>query len=369
VVDAHTPGEATVPATGTVFASLRLSDSSNARAYASEVNRLHLRHVEIRDSNSEDVRIFLDQAHGLESIVLTNNSGRIDPSGIVHLSSLKFFGIDTYRASMDFSRLGVLSGLEGLTLVLPVGEAMPNLPEFPHLRWLCVHGAAIQSWRLMPTLEELDLTYCKSRLTLLKMTPNLVTLFVGGCDNLGDMRELPRLPRLQNLDLRGCDPIVDLSWIKQMENVRQVSLSGCHMLADLTGLSRLRGLRSLCLDDLRSVTTLAGLSGQTSVEDLEIRFLREVSDLSPLASLPRLRRLSLNGIDVRDLRPLAELENLTSLTIDNCSDIKTYKPLVQLRRLKELNIRSSGGTREEIDELRARLPGCRIEHRNVGDVW
>lgn len=87
----------------------------------------------------------------------------------------------------------------------------------------------------------------------------------------------------------------------------------------------------------------------------------EVSDLAPLSGLHNLEEIYLEGTRVVDLTPLSDLRNLEMLWLDE-TNVNDLTPLSSVRRLKWLKLRNTVVTKEQVDELRKRLPDCEIVH-------
>ena len=117
------------------------------------------------------------------------------------------------------------------------------------------------------------------------------------------------------------------------------------------------------------------------IESLDLSFKWVVYDLSPLAKLPALTHLNLNGNAVSDLSPLTHLKTLhvLGLTKNHLTDLTPLtelpalrelhlqqnqitdpSPLGQLTNLKKLDLSVNPIPEEALEKLRQALPECKI---------
>ena len=127
----------------------------------------------------------------------------------------------------------------------------------------------------------------------------------------------------------------------------------------------LGGLESLSARN-GGVRDLAGLEAATGLRELDLGF-NPLADLRPLALLPALESLNLDGAAL-DLRPLASLAGLRRLSVRH-NLLDELQPLAALAELTELDI---GDNR--IEDLRplaglARLAVLRADRNGVADLW
>ena len=127
----------------------------------------------------------------------------------------------------------------------------------------------------------------------------------------------------------------------------------------------LGGLASLSARN-GGVRDLAGLEAATGLRELDLGF-NPLADLRPLALLPALESLNLDGAAL-DLRPLAALAGLRRLSVRH-NLLDELQPLAALAELTELDI---GDNR--IEDLRplaglARLAVLRADRNGIADLW
>jgi len=92
---------------------------------------------------------------------------------------------------------------------------------------------------------------------------------------------------------------------------------------------------------LGSIQTLSGLELCRALEVLDLEGNR-VSNLDPLARLPRLRRLWLDGCDVRDLSPLRHTTALRAVSIVGNHALTGIEPLSGLPALEVVDLSGTG---------------------------
>ena len=174
---------------------------------------------------------------------------------------------------LDLSPLLRLSSLDNVEL--SAGRRLPRLESL---------GAVPREWTLT-----LELPACADRLPELAGLHTLTTLRLRGGGDLRDLGGLPARPRA----------------------LRSLSLYGFPNLARLDGIERWQGLVTIELFDCPQVASFAALASLTSLESVSLGlFADSPRDLSPLASLPRLRKLSLHGHSEFDVNSLAGARDL-----------------------------------------------------------
>ena len=99
----------------------------------------------------------------------------------------------------------------------------------------------------------------------------------------------------------------------------------------------------LMLDSLKSIVTpnyVSSLSGLEYCKNLNYLYMnfQNISDISPLATLTKLKVLSLNQTHlIKDISPLTDLTELEDLDI-SCNLIQDISPLANLTQLKKLDM-------------------------------
>ena len=185
---------------------------------------------------------------------------------------------------------------------------------------------------------------------------NLRVLDIGGTE-VSDLAPLTGL-KLVELDLGFISPIniEVLASLTELKELRYV-----HSGTDLTPIGTLPKIEKLSIQSTMGLAWIAS----TNLPTLKTLSLSGTSttptDLSPLAKLPSLTNLSLRLLKIDDFSPLGEIGTLQELylsTVD-LSGLSEVTPLTRLSNLRRLGYRSSDGntfTDEHIRDLRLALP-------------
>lgn len=140
-------------------------------------------------------------------------------------------------------------------------------------------------------------------------------------------------------------------------SVRRVELQISNV-KNVLPLAHLDQLEVLFLD-ATNVRDLVPLEAMTNLSMLSLNGTK-VSDLTPLARLRSLKELHVANTDVFDVTPLAGMTSIEFLDLSR-TDVTNVKPLTKLTNLESLEIYETKVTQEEIDELKAALPNCKID--------
>jgi len=186
------------------------------------------------------------------------------------------------------------------------GASGPGLPAFTpgqELRSVTLTGCG-EDLDLSPLLQlssldnvELSAGRRLPRLQVLGAVPREWTLTLESPACADRLPELTGLDTLTMLHLRGGNDLRDLGGLRARPKALQsLSLYGFPNLASLDGIERWQGLVTIEFFDCPQLTSFAPLASLTSLESVSPGlFAESPRDLSPLASLPRLRELSLRG--------------------------------------------------------------------------
>ena len=284
---------------------------------------------------------------------------------LAHFRNLHY--LDVYKNDLQD-----LSGLEDLPLlgVFTVDCRIHSVVDFSSLKELGL---------LILMSEDI------SDITPLAGMNSLDTLCLNE-NPIEDLSPVKNIPQLLSLYFRNA-PVSNIQVLAEMEQLEEIILDGTQV-TDLSPLDQLPNLQKLRAEHLplsqtewetaftsplgNQLKTL-GLSHNqitdirflADMESLETLILSEtqVTDLSPLRTLPRLRVLSLENlaVDRLDLSPLAGLP-LKELTVrQDRAALEGLSALEGMTSLKELTITPNVNlTPEDLDRLRAALPGCEI---------
>jgi Leucine-rich repeat (LRR) protein len=208
-------------------------------------------------------------------------------SRMPRLDTLRLQASDALR---DLSFIASMKQLKSFSLRAPKldGDLSILTDGFSSLKDLAFYGGNVQDLRPVSTLSLEDLIVTNNPIQTLAPVGNLHQLAMA---TFGFCRQLPD-------DLSPLGECPELFWL---------DFEGCVQVSDIRVLSRLTKLQSLYLEGTA------------------------VRDLSPLASLPRLRRLALARCPhVKDLSPLASIRSLRSLdlqAIDNVLDLSPFRSM------------------------------------------
>jgi Leucine-rich repeat (LRR) protein len=214
------------------------------------------------------------------------------------MSSLEVLALRT-RSSMDLTPLATCTGLKRLRL----------------------NGQS--GWREPGGLEDLS---------VLASLTGLEELTIRAC-SASDFGALAPLEALQVVDLDSCSNLTDLQWLRDKDQLRSLTLSwsGYHErshedLTDLTPITQLGSLTTLRLSDFHAHNTeqsagqlrellVPSCEKMTSLQELHLH--ATTSDLTPFCAAPNIELLRLAGpSDVKSLRPVANLKGLRWLAFD-----------------------------------------------------
>lgn len=288
-------------------------------------------------------------------------------SDLTSLHSLDLGGCD----ELDRLELAALPRLEGLYArgcrKLP-GRAVAQLARFPALRHLDLgHCSLVEalSLRGLSHLEELKLDGCAALRSLtLTNLPSLRRLEAAACAGLGDaaLEAAAGLPALRVLDVRGItlsgEAIARAAWPAGL----QVLLLGDDAGPEEVRLGGLPALRLLRMGPWRAMRRFE-LAGPSEVQALDLA-CRPLLRAARLRDLSSLRELTLQGCRKLATLELAELPELRVVHLGDCERLgdAAVAGLAALPRLETLHLTGARNvSRAAVQELRARLPRCRVQ--------
>jgi Leucine-rich repeat (LRR) protein len=86
------------------------------------------------------------------------------------------------------------------------------------------------------------------------------------------------------------------------------------------------------------------------------------SELDALSGLEKLTKLTVCRSGIKDISFVSGMKRLTDLNLSE-NEIADLTPLYGLERLADLSISDNPLTVEQVEELRAKLPGCNVRFR------
>jgi hypothetical protein len=306
-----------------------------------------------------------------------------DWSQLEKLPSVVSVEVQVYGTTKGLGHLARVPRLEALYLADPIyyddnfvnllgsppDNVVAELPPLPNLRGLYV-GQPAHKCRRIDRLTSLEAIRIGERciddeaLREISALPNLRELSLDGLSHTADLSFLPSLPRLAALSFYyGEISASSLKHIGRCAHLLELSLYMCrvdgHGIRYLSGLANLETL-NLSYTNVTS-PDLAELGSLTQLRELDLGNTNVDGNLHFLSSLENLETLSLYDakLTATDLTYLAGLNQLRSLDLGYAhirADGRSY-----LRELKQLRwLRLSNYDKDELNELRAALPDCRI---------
>lgn len=240
-----------------------------------------------------------------------------DLTSLTHLTSLKSLHVEDGGVD-SLEPLAGLSGLERIYFYKNHIHSLEPLSDLKELKYLSVRRETVESIKPLAgltSLEELDVM----------------------CLDMASLEPLAGLIRMRDLHC-GSEHISDLKPLANLRALEKLAVYGSQVssLEPLAGLSQLRELRFNC----PQVWSLEPLSGLTRLQKLEWGHrhfeANQVRSLEPLKKLTELRELKVeNSPEIRSLKPLADLRALESVTCSG-TQVSSLEPLGSLSQLKEL---------------------------------
>ena len=273
-------------------------------------------------------------------------------------------------STRDLEPVGNLTQLRELILQQP-HEKSPDLrplSTLSNLRRLVISGLAVQGTsvlRTMKSLNQLDLTGTPiSDLTGLRDLPDLTELII-------DQRSIRALPELASSALKilrirhtyESSVPVDLVPIGKLQNLNVLEITAAGSLA-LSPITSLHGLSELVVTGTAiSITDFGNytihLVDQATIGELHgLKKLGlawvDIKDTSFMAGLGSLEEVYVNQTrSLFDIRTLGTLQTLRSVQLV-ATGVVDISPLLDLRKLKVLNIQVTPARNDVIKELKDR---------------
>jgi hypothetical protein len=200
--------------------------------------------------------------------------------------------------------------------------------------------------RHLRTMRVLDASSRRmTQLDGIELMPNLVELDLSG-NRLIDISGLAGLTHLEKLNLRGND-VREISPLAGLAALEYLNLYDNRNIRNIGPLAGLVNLKTLILANVPVGAQTADLSGLTQLKKLNLRNTG-VNDLSFLSMLNDLEYLNLYGnAGIRSLAAISGLDDLETLILAQVSTGGDLGFLRDLKRLRNLNLRSSGVTNLE----------------------
>ncbi|XP_042484173.1 putative disease resistance RPP13-like protein 1 [Macadamia integrifolia] len=262
-------------------------------------------------------------------------------------SAIKIMGSELYEdmssavnkqfQSLETLRIKWMDEWEKWTEVVEKDE---SVGQFPCLRVLIIKSSP--KLRMFshhfPSLVELKIKDCDNLSELPRILPSLQQLSISECPKLV---VIPSLPSIERLYLSKCDEITTLSTSNHPSSVAAAATTTTTtMVATLApqihdSLPCLRELKIKCCPNLRELPCIL-----PSLESLSLEDCKELCFPPMLPSIKELTLQRCKGKALLNNKTVLHLSSLSSLTIDDVSDLKSLPSgfMQHLTSLQELNI-------------------------------
>jgi Leucine-rich repeat (LRR) protein len=135
--------------------------------------------------------------------------------------------------------------------------------------------------------------------------------------------------------------IKDISALKHFVNLEGLELQ-FHAIDDIRPLAGLTHLKGLAIGGNR-ISDISPLAGLTKLDFLSM-FNCTATDYSPLENLTSMRVLFLSWSTIADLSVLSRMKGLEELKLDNCGQVSDVTPLASLPKLMRLSLAETAVT-------------------------
>jgi len=309
--------------------------------YDVETTTLDLSGKRIRSDRLAD----LAQLTKLENLKLSDNLiTKLD--FLKPLSNLVTLDLSTNNIS-DISALSGLQTLRTLHLDENKIEDFTPLYSLRNLSSLTISGMEISESQLKELKEALPDCIIFSE----EASEDVVEIKLGGRTFKSDVTEL---------DLSNCG-ISSIYELSVCTKLTKLDLSG-NSIQDLSPLMDMPELKNLDLSD-NKISNIGPLMGLTKLERLNLEG-NSISSLAALSDLSKLTELYLKGNPLKNISAIAKLSELKYLGLQNTGiDDAALQKLYGLKNLKTAALEDNSAlTKSGVDELKKKLPNCKITH-------
>ena len=222
-----------------------------------------------------------------------------DHKVMIQGTSLESLALESESLSMDFSVLGMMTGLKELSISSENLRDIGFISRLPELTSLSLSNGT------MLTLDAL------------KDCSGLKALSIVMCD---EVKDLSGLARLKELYLEGFQ---NMSFLKSLSGPEALTLDSCQV-SDPSVFSGLGSLRSLtCTSFVSTERDYSFIPEMTSLEEVNLSGTETYDDLSGIFNLPALKRLNISGMSAEiNLDKIQENTILEELQADH---LKLYE--------------------------------------------
>lgn len=180
----------------------------------------------------------------------TEDKGIIEPSGLKHLQSLEYLGLEGAMVAID---------------------RLPNLQTLRAVRLAKITTKNLQFLRGLPRLQSLGLHHCRIRdLSFIAHLEQLRFLSLHFVPSAEDLSFLQNLPNLEFTEIHALNNVREMPQMDNLHKLRRVSISAMKNLGDLSGLAAAPNLHELILSKTKHLNPayMAALKGHSSLKAL-----------------------------------------------------------------------------------------------------
>ena len=296
------------------------------------LTRLDLSNNNVTDSRLASLQVLIDQhALDLNALVLSHNP-ITNIGSLGSFLNLKILHLDNTQVS-DYAPLAKLTKLEevslasnGLSDLAPLVNTLANLSN---LKRLHLENNPFPDLSPIEPLKQLTELWVgrdgtdpepAHRITTLEPLRNFTALTdLRFENNAVDSTSLSFLADLTSLEaLAFANNKIDLlAALTKLKKLRILSASGNQITqAHLVDIQGLTNLEFLALDNSSALADIKNLASMTKLRSLSLSN-NQISDVSPLAGMSRLSTLHLEGNQIVDVRPLGSITSLEGLYLAN----------------------------------------------------
>ncbi len=270
--------------------------------------------------------------------ISVSSPATLDLSVLQLCGKLKYLSLDQVTPA-DTGAISALTNLQSLFIRNAKVSDFSFLSGCQKITDLWIGGCPCKDISFISELPNLINFHIDSKVTDLSplyTSKKLVSVSIGEASDAEVNAMLDQIGKqIRFLGLKSC-PITDAT----LERIAGLKLTGL-LIGDVTLSSvallwRIASLELLKFFRLR-VDSLEGIQDLKKLRELELEDMEGTIDLTPAYTLPKLTKLSLNGVTVSTLTGIEGLKALVDLTIIRVKGITDYTPLSGLKKLKALH--------------------------------
>lgn len=318
---------------------------------------------------AEDIQVFT----GLESLDFSNESD-INPVvqyDTVDFGNLKNLHYYTGSSGESLKRLPLFYDMENIyglgSTYVDDEEYLTELKKFTKLKTLSPRNINknfakdLTFLASFPDLEKLSLSFSSGEtwdLAGLSALTKLRTLSINGFDTKFEhFNVFSGMPQLEEIAFDDVKDLKTLDFVKNMPNLKSLSIEDCPIIS-LNGLKNSVSLTELSLDGCHDLSDVSALATLTSLKSLDIAYIWNFDLKYP--KLNKLTALSNVKIESGHLDIISGLKSIKKLFIYETSDYYSFKPLLGLKELTEVELQGyNWAQKEDMAQCLSKLPKLR----------